>query len=254
MLASARAEAGTGSRKLVAADFFGAARNGQLSLQFEHGLRQSDGVYRQRESEARRGRRQHLNIHLGRAKVGRFSDGEVMVEMLENVRGKDVFVLQSICTPTNDNLMELLVMVGCAEARLGRRASPRRFRTWATRARTGGRARRACAITRESRGEHDGGGRRGPRADDGSALGADPGFFRHSGGQHLLGADPAGRRVEARLPESGGGVAGRRRRGAGAGAGEAAGSRSRDHRQAAAAAERGHGDEHHRRSRRAAPA
>jgi ribose-phosphate pyrophosphokinase len=53
----------------------------------------------------------HLNIHLGRAKVGRFSDGEVMVEILENVRGKDVFVLQSICAPTNDNLMELLVIV-----------------------------------------------------------------------------------------------------------------------------------------------
>ena len=53
----------------------------------------------------------HLNIHLGRAKVGRFSDGEVMVEILENVRGHDVFVLQSICSPTNDNLMELLVMV-----------------------------------------------------------------------------------------------------------------------------------------------
>src|SRR5258706_2172107 len=54
---------------------------------------------------------QHLNIHLGRAKVGRFSDGEVMIEVLENVRGKDVFVLQSICTPPNDNLMEALVLV-----------------------------------------------------------------------------------------------------------------------------------------------
>ena len=53
----------------------------------------------------------HLNIQLGRAKVGRFSDGEVMVEILENVRGRDVFVLQTICAPTNDNLMELLVMV-----------------------------------------------------------------------------------------------------------------------------------------------
>jgi ribose-phosphate pyrophosphokinase len=52
----------------------------------------------------------HLHIPLGRAKVGRFSDGEVMVEILENVRGRDVFVLQSICQPTNDNLMELLVM------------------------------------------------------------------------------------------------------------------------------------------------
>jgi ribose-phosphate pyrophosphokinase len=54
---------------------------------------------------------QHLNIPLGRATVARFSDGEVMVEVNENVRGKDVFVLQSTCAPTNDNLMELLIMV-----------------------------------------------------------------------------------------------------------------------------------------------
>jgi ribose-phosphate pyrophosphokinase len=53
----------------------------------------------------------HLGIHLGRATVGRFSDGEIMVELLENVRGRDVFVLQSTCAPTNDNLMEILVMV-----------------------------------------------------------------------------------------------------------------------------------------------
>jgi ribose-phosphate pyrophosphokinase len=46
----------------------------------------------------------HLNLSLGRAIVGKFSDGEVMVELLENVRGKDVFVLQSTCAPTNDNL------------------------------------------------------------------------------------------------------------------------------------------------------
>ncbi len=53
----------------------------------------------------------HLDLHLGKATVGRFSDGEVMVEILENVRGKDVFVLQSTCAPTNDSLMEVLVMV-----------------------------------------------------------------------------------------------------------------------------------------------
>jgi ribose-phosphate pyrophosphokinase len=53
----------------------------------------------------------HLNIHLGRATVGRFSDGEVNVEILENVRGKDVFVLQSTCQPTNDSLMEIMLMV-----------------------------------------------------------------------------------------------------------------------------------------------
>lgn len=53
----------------------------------------------------------HLNISLGRATVGRFSDGEVNVEIMENVRGKDVFVLQSTCSPTNDSLMEVMLMV-----------------------------------------------------------------------------------------------------------------------------------------------
>src|SRR6266850_6462752 len=53
----------------------------------------------------------HLNIPLGRAVCSRFSDGEIMVEINENVRGKDVFVLQSTCAPTNDNLMELVIMV-----------------------------------------------------------------------------------------------------------------------------------------------
>jgi ribose-phosphate pyrophosphokinase len=53
----------------------------------------------------------HLDIPLGKASVGRFSDGEVMVEINENVRGKDVFVLQSTCAPTNDNLMEMMVMI-----------------------------------------------------------------------------------------------------------------------------------------------
>ena len=53
----------------------------------------------------------HLGMELGRATVDRFSDGEVMIELLDNVRGKDVFVLQSTCMPTNDNLMEVMVMV-----------------------------------------------------------------------------------------------------------------------------------------------
>lgn len=52
-----------------------------------------------------------LYLSLGKAKVGKFSDGETTVELNENVRGKDVFVLQSTCAPTNDNLMELLVMI-----------------------------------------------------------------------------------------------------------------------------------------------
>jgi len=52
-----------------------------------------------------------LGIPLGKAMAGRFSDGEVQVEIQENVRGKDVFVLQSTCAPANDNLMELMIMV-----------------------------------------------------------------------------------------------------------------------------------------------
>ena len=54
---------------------------------------------------------EHLGIPLGRADVGRFSDGEIMLELLENVRGRDVFILQSTSHPTNDNLMEVMVMV-----------------------------------------------------------------------------------------------------------------------------------------------
>lgn len=51
-----------------------------------------------------------LQLPLGKAQVSRFSDGEVAVELMENVRGRDVFIVQSTCPPTNDNLMELLVM------------------------------------------------------------------------------------------------------------------------------------------------
>ncbi len=54
---------------------------------------------------------EHLGIPMGKAFVGTFSDGEVNIEILENVRGKDVFVLQSTCSPCNDNLMELLIMI-----------------------------------------------------------------------------------------------------------------------------------------------
>lgn len=53
----------------------------------------------------------YLDTSLGKAVVGRFSDGEVMVEVMENIRGRDVFIIQSTCAPTNDNLMELCVMI-----------------------------------------------------------------------------------------------------------------------------------------------
>ncbi len=64
----------------------------------------------------------NLGVTLGAATVGRFSDGEVLVEINQNVRARDVFVVQSTCAPTNDNLMELLVMVDAL-----RRASAERI-------------------------------------------------------------------------------------------------------------------------------
>jgi ribose-phosphate pyrophosphokinase len=54
---------------------------------------------------------QHLDMPLGIASVSEFSDGEISVEIGENVRGKDVFIVQPTCAPTNDNLMELMVMI-----------------------------------------------------------------------------------------------------------------------------------------------
>jgi len=63
-----------------------------------------------------------LGVPLGQAEIGRFSDGEVQVEITENVRGGDVFVIQSTCTPTNDHLMELLLMLDAFK-----RASARRI-------------------------------------------------------------------------------------------------------------------------------
>jgi len=62
-----------------------------------------------------------LNTSLGKISVDSFSDGEVCVEVMENVRGKDIFIVQPTCTPTNDNLMELMVMIDAM-----RRASARR--------------------------------------------------------------------------------------------------------------------------------
>ena len=64
----------------------------------------------------------HLMMPLGRALVGRFSDGEIQVEIMENVRGRDVYLVQSTCPPANEHLMELLVMADAC-----RRASARRI-------------------------------------------------------------------------------------------------------------------------------
>ncbi len=66
----------------------------------------------------------YLRLNLGKAVINEFSDGEIMVEIMENVRGRDVFVVQPTCAPTNNNLMELLVMVDAL-----RRASAARITT-----------------------------------------------------------------------------------------------------------------------------
>lgn len=65
---------------------------------------------------------EHLNVPLGQAYVGRFPDGEVRLQILENVRGADVFVIQPTCRPVNDNLMELLILMDAF-----RRASAQRI-------------------------------------------------------------------------------------------------------------------------------
>jgi ribose-phosphate pyrophosphokinase len=63
----------------------------------------------------------HLSVPLGRADVSRFSDGEITVELMENVRGRDVFIVQPTCPPANDHIMELLVMVdACRRASAAR--------------------------------------------------------------------------------------------------------------------------------------
>jgi len=64
----------------------------------------------------------YLRIPLARAQVGRFSDGEILVEILENIRGRETFIIQPTCPPASENLMELLVMVDAA-----RRASAARI-------------------------------------------------------------------------------------------------------------------------------
>ena len=87
-----------------------------------------------------------LYLALGKADVGRFSDGETAVELNENVRGKDVFILQSTCAPTNDNLMELVVMIDALRRASATRITPRWCPTSATPARIAGCARRGYPL------------------------------------------------------------------------------------------------------------
>ncbi len=192
-----------------------------------------------------------LNLPLTRASVRRFADMEVFVEIHENVRGEDVFVVQSTSYPANDNLMELLITLDAL-----RRASARRvtavipvFRLCPA----GPEIRLAHADQRQAGGQPDHRGRRQPRADHGSACRADSGLLRHPGGQP---ATPrrcsaatsrsaiAGRDIMIVSPDVGGVLRARAHR-------HAAELRSRHHRQAARAGRRLRGDERDRRRRRA---
>ena len=65
----------------------------------------------------------HLSIGLGKAKVARFSDGEVDVEIEQNVRARDIFVVQPTCSPTNENVMELCIMVDALKRASARRVT-----------------------------------------------------------------------------------------------------------------------------------
>ena len=63
----------------------------------------------------------YLDMPLGGAKVTNFSDGEIQIEIDENVRARDIFIIQSTCDPVNKNLMELLLMIDCHEAVFGQK-------------------------------------------------------------------------------------------------------------------------------------
>ena len=191
----------------------------------------------------------HLHISLGRCVVGRFSDGEVMVELLENVRGRDIFILQSTCVPTNDNLMEILVMTDALKrASAGRITAAIPYFGYARQDRRPRSAR--VAITAKV------------VADMLTTVGVNRVMVMdlhadqiqassHSGRQYLRDAHPAGRPLEAELRRSTRRITRCGRRRSGPRNREAPRLRSRDYRQATPARERVRGHEHHRRRQRA---
>jgi hypothetical protein len=139
----------------------------------------------------------------GRCHVGRFSDGEVTVEINQNVRARDVFVVQSTCAPTNENLMELLIMVDALK-----RASAERISAvipYFGYARQDRRPRstrvpisaKVVANLLQTVGV--------ARADHGPARRPDSGLLRHPGRQHLRLAGAAGRPAPEKLRRPDGG-------------------------------------------------
>jgi len=180
---------------------------------------------------------QQINIPLGKAQVSRFSDGEVTVELFENVRGKDVFILQPTCAPTNDNLMEIMIMADALKrASAGRITAAIPYFGYARQDRRPRSARVAISAKVVANMLQVAGINRMLVMD----LHADQiqGFFDIPVDNIYRESDPAGRPVEAQLRQPGRGVARRRRRRACTRTRKADGSRSCDHRQTTAACER----------------
>ena len=144
-----------------------------------HGVYQRDDGFRKRQPAVVRGHRELSRYPDWQAAVGQFSDGETMVEIQENVRGRDVFVVQPTCEPTNDNLMELLVMIDAL-----RWSSVRRVTAvipyFGYARQDAPRVQRVCLSLHAWRRKNDrnGGGRQG--VDHGPACRPDPGLLRHS--------------------------------------------------------------------------
>ena len=197
---------------------------------------------------------QYLKLPFTKAVVRRFADMEVFVEIQENVRGEDMFVIQSTSFPANDNLMELLIVIDAL-----RRASARRITAVIP----------YFGYARQDR-------KVGPRTPISAKLVAN--LITEAGANRVLTVDLHAGQIQGffdiptdnlyrhagdrdghpglsrhrRSPD--GGLARRRRRGARPRAGQAARRRSRHRRQAPRARRRIRSDEHHRRRRRAAPA
>jgi ribose-phosphate pyrophosphokinase len=146
----------------------------------------------------------YLNISLGRASVRRFADQEIFVEIQENVRGQDVFILQSTSYPTNDNLMELLIMIDAFMPLVGAAHHGRHplFRLCPP----GSPRLGPHADLGEAGRQPDHRSRRRPRADARSARRPDPGFLRYSDRQSVRGAGHGARREGALQPRQRHGV------------------------------------------------
>jgi len=198
-------------------------------------------VGQERLHQARRRQRQScpaqeianwLHLPLTKAIVRRFADMEIFVEIQENVRGSDVFIIQSTSYPANDHLMELLIITDAL-----RRASARRITAvipYFGYARQDRKVGSRSADFRQAGGEYHHPRWRRSRDDARPARRSDPGLLRHSDRQSLrLAGDGARHQGTLRPCQDHGGVARRRRRGARARPCQAHQRAAGDHRQAA---------------------